>query len=162
MGRSDILSRIVSAAHPAKGQRDRHEKINSIHFHVLLRRSSTMKFLGLVTARQYNRDLDNLRIGMAGALALAEGITIDELRAKATSRKEKVVAVKLGKGEEIAAMRKQLMQMEAEYAHIQQVEDGLTAIVDALPTGVTVSLDPLVYQVDEPTLEADEALVTNE
>lgn len=121
-----------------------------------------MKFLGLVTARQYNRDLDNLRIGMAGALALAEGITIDELRAKATSRKEKVVAVKLGKGEEIAAMRKQLMQMEAEYAHIQQVEDGLTAIVDALPTGVTVSLDPLVYQVDEPTLEADEALVTNE
>ncbi len=109
---------------------------------------------GLVTTKTHKASLAAQKRAFAAALALASGnLTIDSLRTNATERLEMVVGVKLGLEQQIAEITKKLADLNAQRDHAMLVAEDLGSIIDVLPEGVSVMLDPLVYQVAEQTEE---------
>lgn len=138
MGRSDILLRIVSAAHPAKGQRDKDEKINNIHFHVQLTRSLTMRkqlvhLFGGITAEEVRtmiaEETNNARV----AAELFGTGTIAEVRANAEEYLAEAVATREDHDALVAYLQDALNTATANAKAAAEVQARVQTLYDGLP-----------------------------
>jgi hypothetical protein len=82
-------------------------------------------------------------------------MTIDDLRKNAANSLEMVEGVKRGLEEQITETMARLAELKSQRDHTQMVANDLGSILDVLPAGVQVTLDPLLIRLGQPTLEKE-------